>query len=1323
MDHSKTVMKILIFKRTITLKIVAALVLSVIFSTLGYSKQFKQISNMDGLSGNTVFAVEVDRDQFVWFGTDYGVDRYDGKEFKRYLKNGAMVLDIYNDSNNNLWIATSKGLYLYNNLKDQFEHIKALGGVRLIAITEYDKFLVTNTNNTIYVLDRETLEHKEFKFLDPKWLFVEQSQDGVIIGSGSGVSELKLNKVEDKNLVTMVHKLPILNDKNITYIKRDDDRFIIFTLNSGVYSYDSKAKTVDAIDNLSMIKGVRTRSVTRFNDHYLIGIDGVGVIETDSDFNVIEIDSHSEDVESSISDNGIYDILIDCNKNIWISTFNGGVNIYNPSSLEFKSFTHIRKNSRSLGNNIGRACKEVKPGVIWFGTRRGISIYNTQKNSWKHLTESEGDLSSDIVLDIEVVNDQVWVGTYQGGIACFNLDGDKLSTPKILKDHLESIGANHIYSIFADQDRDRVWIGVLRGDLISYSLSKRDITNYPIKNVQVSYQGASGNLYFGAKDGFYIIRKLDSSIERYKEGDGDDTINNGRVVAFCETDSTHLFLGTEGGGLTVFDLDKRDFKVYQEEDGLPSNIVNGILKGGDDIIWLSTYNGLSIFNQATNKFINIGLSDNLPIKEFKYGCSTEMVDGSFIFGGVNGFISFNPSELYQQVINRVSKPKLVFNDLMIANRVVDIDDESSPIKQQLNSLDQIYLKDNQNTFAISFTGINFNDHSNNRYSWKLEPFETEWSPDSKFSNSSYTNIPYGDYKFKVRVRDIGSGWNDEIRSIDIHIATPIWQTIWAYILYLVVLAVVVVLVVRYVRAVMHDKSSTDKIQFFINVAHDLKTPLTLIKSPISSVIEHNNIGERDREMLDMAIVNVEKMENNVHQLLDFQKAEMKKLILQVEEHNIVDQLTDICLTFEPLMVRKKINFKMMSDGDNISLFYDKNKMEKVFNNLISNSYKYSNLDGEIDIQIKRDNKYCIIEFNDKGIGIPADQHKSIFNRYYRATNAINTDETGSGVGLLLVKHIVNLHKGDISFTSREGEGSSFVVKLKLGRKHYADEQLADGVDSNRYIPVYSSDNSEELNGDMSELETEVYVESRDTILFVEDSVDLRTFLAKEFSGNYNILTASNGKEALDQIEKCEPNIVVSDVMMAEMDGHVLCKTLKQDIATSHIPIILVTALTSPNYKVEGYELGADGYIEKPFDLRILKSKIENLLKYSSMLKSKFTDGKSEDDTIVYKNDLDQKFIEKCIEVLNNHMDNSEFSVEVFSSELCMSRPVLYRKLKSLTGQSPQDFIKVLRLKHAAKLIREGGVLISEIAYLSGFSDPKYFSTSFKKFFGVSPSKY
>ncbi|WP_321281752.1 two-component regulator propeller domain-containing protein [Marinifilum fragile] len=1296
-----------------------------------------------GLSNNIVYSIVKDSKGLLWFGTRNGVDRYDGYQFKHYSlttedqlnseTNVAKAMLI--DQHGTLWVGTLNGLFSYDSEKDLYNRLtgkneKEISTLRINVIKQDEKGnILIGADNTAYIFNPKEDSLIKIKEINtPVLSILPFDNNHFIIGTSNGIYKINTTSYRISPLNEL--KLPNvqLSNSYCNYIFQDPHgRIWLCTIDQGVFIWTPKTGKIVKCESLSntIAKGVWVKKILAIeNGNYLVGVDGKGVYILNDKLEIKESLNHNEDAPHSLSNNGVYDLMKDDANRFWVATYGGGVNVYDPNFLPFEPIQHVVNKPNSLGNNTGRAVLEDSNGKIWFGTKKGVSILDPATNKWKHIynnSKQKNLLGSNTILTLEQVNkNEVWIGSYGGGIDKINPTTGKTQAVFQNNELEKNQGTIYVYKLLKDRN-DNIWIGSIRGQLLKYTPSTKKITSYPIYSVQNIYEGRNNYLYLGCREGFFLFNKNNGEYKMFLPNkDNPDAISSNACFCFYEDENGKVYIGTEGGGLNIFDPKTEKFMHFTESDGLPSNTIYGILPDDKGRLWLSTTNGLSLFNPHSKKFVNYDISDGLPIKEFNYGASCITSKGKMIFGGESGFVSFDPLHIQKILI----APKLFFTDFKISNKSYPVGDPNTPLQKHIDLTQEIELDYHQNSFSLDFVGINYTNPVKNRYSWKLENFENEWTPASSSSTATYTNIPPGTYTFKVRASNLQDDWNGKERQITLKVNPPYWQTYWAYGLYLILFFGAANFVLKFMKIRLQEKHSNEKIQFFINVAHDLKTPLTLIKSPLTSLSSRENLSEQDSELICMALKNVDKLTTHFTQLLDFQKAEMKKMQLQVAKHNLVEHLSEVSASFKPLLEKKRLQFQLLSYREDIALWYDKLKFDKIFYNLISNAIKYTPEEGKISICIDVSRTQCTIKVEDSGIGIPEKQQENIFKRYYRATNAINSEETGSGVGLLLVRQLVNAHSGSIGFTSKTNEGTCFTLKFKLDNKHFKPADFIEEQPKEKYIPVFKTSVKElEVSPEEQGQETELPDENLPKLLLVEDSKELSSFLSNELRSSYHILQAGNGQEALDLIKDTEPDIIVSDIMMPVMDGRVFCTHLKKNIETCHIPIILVTALTSSDYKIEGYELGADGYIEKPFDLRILKSKISNLLNSHKVLKEKFLKQEDTSEQINYKNELDQEFIQKCMDIVNENLDNSSFSVEEFSKKLFMSRPVLYRKLKALTDQSPQDFVKIIRLKKSAELIRTGKYSISEIAYSTGFSDPKYFSTSFKKFYGISPSKY
>ncbi|MCL4482373.1 MAG: ATP-binding protein [Bacteroidetes bacterium] len=1303
---------------------------------------FKRISIEDGLSNSVVFSISQDCKGLMWFGTRTGVDSYDGTHFSHYNLSidentlPTQAAHIYYDANNNLWAGTINGLFKYNAEKEKFQLASSkfseiVNPNITKLLSDHKKHIWIGTNNSLYVFfpEKDSIIHireitiavNDILYLNEQYCLVATTRGIFKINS----LDYRVGPISSKNAIN-----EIFNNKFISTIYKDQySRIWIAVQNKGIYIYDpinEKLIHVDSIDKF-ISPGVLIKDIKLVNEsEYLIATDGNGILSLNLDLSIKDHYYLIDDNPTSLSNNGIYQIFKDSENRVWIATYGGGISLYDPYLLPFKRIEHITNNPNSIANNTGRAILEDQYKRIWFGTKKGISIYNPENNKWSQLfntIKSPSVLGQNTILSIcQVTPEEVWIGSYGGGIDRINTK-TLVASPVFPKEKMNDIlGSPYVFAIFKSKE-GYIWIGLLRSQLIRYNPLSNEITRYPINNIQDIQETSNGKLILGSKIGLYVLDKSTGEFKLYYHKPEDPTsISSNAVCDSYEAKDGKIYIGTEGGGLNLFDPRSGKFKCYRKKNGLPSNSVYGIIKDHNGMLWLSTTNGISMFNPMDESFTNYDTSDGLNIKEFNYGASCSTSDGNIIFGGSKGFVSFDPDQIKKISI----APKLIFTDLKISNRSVKIDQPKSLLDKQIDLMETLSLKFNQNSFSLSFIGLNYTNPVKNQYSWKLEGFEKEWTPRSSDNSATYTNIPPGEYTFRIRSTNVQDDWNGTERSIKIRIRPPFYLTYWAFLIYTIILTTIALLIFKYQRIRFQEQHAKEKIQFFINIAHDLRTPLTLIQSPLSKISENKELGDNDQKYLNLAQKNAGKLAQLFNQLLDFQKADLRKMQLQVDQHDIIEHLKNVLQSFQPLLDKKRIECELKTSEEKQIVWYDQLKFDKIFYNLISNAVKYSRENGNITISVNKIKKKCCIELRDNGIGIPAEQQKNVFKHYFRATNAINSTETGSGVGLMLVKHLVNLHNGQISFESSPGEGTCFKIKVPVKSKHYQTSDFVNETDkfSNTIVRPGTNLIPDILSQTQAQTENNLDIRQKSAkVVVVEDNEELLTFLVDSLQSKYRVHGARNGKEALTIIEKVHPDIIISDIMMPEMDGTTLCAHLKRHIETCHIPVILLTALTDTDYKIEGYEMGADGYLEKPFEIKLLISRIENLLKSRIILKDKFLKFSNPPETIDYKSEIDQKFIQKAVQLVNDNLNNSEFSVEEFSKQIFMSRPVLYRKLKALTDQSPQDFIKIIRLKKAVEYLQQTDLSINEVAYQTGFSDPKYFSTCFKKYYGTSPTMF
>ena len=673
-------------------------------------------------------------------------------------------------------------------------------------------------------------------------------------------------------------------------------------------------------------------------------------------------------------------------------------------------------------------------------------------------------------------------------------------------------------------------------------------------------------------------------------------------------------------------------------------------------------------------------------------------------------------------IPRKYSSKMVLSDLTIFYQTVYPGDENSPLSTDIDDTKELELSYSQNIFSLKVSSINYDYPSNILYSWKLEGFYDQWSRPGNENIIRFTNLSPGEYTLHIRaVSNEDKRIVLEERTMKISIAQPIWLSFWAMLVYAIVLAVIAIITLRIIILRKQRKVSDEKIHFFINTAHDIRTPLTLIKAPLEEIREREALTKDGISNMNTALRNVNALLRLTTNLINFERADVYSSELYISEYELNTYLTETFNAFRPYASVKHINFTYESNFRYLNVWIDKEKMDSNLKNIISNALKYTPENGSVHIYASETNDSWNVEVNDTGIGIPANEQKKLFKIHFRGSNAINSKVTGSGIGLMLVWKLVHLHKGKINLSSVEHQGSSIKVSFPKDSKHFHKAHLATRTRelSTEQVPHVSP-------AEIYEKAKKQHDQNLQRLLIVEDNDELRNYLTHTLSDNYTIQTCSNGKEALTIVKEYMPELIISDIMMPEMRGDELCAAIKNDIETSHIPIILLTALNDEKNILEGLKIGADEYIVKPFNIGILKAPIANLLTNRALLKSKYANLEVSEEEEVSPNcatDLDWKFIATVKKSVEENIDNPAFNVDVLCNLLNMSRTSFYNKLKALTDQAPADYIRLIRLKRAAALLKTGQHSVTEISELTGFNDVKYFREVFKKHFKVSPSKY
>ncbi|KRT14553.1 hypothetical protein ASU31_18575 [Pedobacter ginsenosidimutans] len=1320
----------------------------ILFDHLGVEK---------GLSQTSVLAICQDKKGYMWFGTRNGLNRYDGYNIKVYQFSNTDSLSILNsyvvsllsDSHQNLWVGTNTGLNRYNETTDNFERItarpKGLSNnmVNCIAEDKKGNVWIGTLNGLNLLVNGDTSKIKVFfsdKLKDGIYhniRTVKQDHQGNIwVGTSNGLLKMTLKNGFYQSVVFKNHGKPgDISENYITGIIEDaQNKLWVSTQDNGLNLFDPSAKTFKNFKHSGSQKNslvnntIRTMVLDDAGKLWIGTLDGISVMDTQN-FNCVNLQYDPEN-KKSLSQNSVHRLYKDQNGSIWVGTYFGGVNINYPYTTAFNIYS-TSKYTSSINNNVVSAFAEDENKNLWIGTEGGgLNYFNRSANTFTAFKNDGRNNAIKSNLIKKIILDQagkLWIGTHSGGLNVYDSKNRTFKSFNFSR-HPEDV-PDEVTTLAEDQN-GYLYVATQRNGIKISSPDKTRFYDFKLPNILsksaiVKALMVTDRVYFGTTNGFCIY-DIDKK-EFYTLCDAQtkkplDYYVNG----ITETRNKEIYICTNNKGLIRYDQKTNKVIYYTVKNGLPNDNVLGVLEDDNGNLWISTANGLSMFNRKNKTFKNYTVADGLPGNEFNANAFFKSANGEMFFGGYSGFISFYPNRI--QTNNKAAT--LVITDLKVDNKPIKINAEDGLLDQNIGLKNKLVFSNRQNTFSLSFALLNFIKPEKNRYAYKLDGFEKNWN-DVSIPTAAYTNLPPGNYTFMVRGVNNDGVPSANIRKISITVNPPFYRTWWAYLFYFFVFVAISFVFIRYllIKAVLKKEKEINehKLEFFTNISHEIRTPLTLIVGPLDKLIENakdDPVLNRDLQPIKN---NADRLMNLVTELLDFRKAESGKMALHVSPGDVVKFCREIFLAFQNMAISKNIDYQFETAQAEIELYFDKVQMEKVMFNLLSNAFKFTPVNGKISLKIETEKQLVNIKICDNGKGIPLENQANLFTNFYQA-NATTT--IGTGLGLSLSKSIVELHHGQISFESTPKNdnafgNTAFTVSLKTGKAHfnpsdfihdyvYYDDALNYNLSATQVTEQIKEDDAVPDDSDKKR---------KNSILLVEDNEDVRTFIKQALSHTYQIYERENGATGLDYALELIPDLIISDVMMPVMDGLELCRKLKTDERTSHIPVVLLTARSAYVHQVNGFENGADAYIMKPFNLKILELNIQNLLNARETIKHKFGQVITLEPKNMVINTTEQSFLNKIIQVIEDRIADPDFDVPTLSSEIGMSQPVLYKKIRALTDLSVNDFIKSMRIKRAAQLLKQGTGNIAEIAYAVGFNDRKYFSSEFKKHFGKTPSEF
>lgn len=1299
---------------------------------------FEYIDMDNGLSSRRVLSIQQDKQNYIWILTHKGLDRYNGKQFKHYLLQRERtplsfypnLNFLYTDKDSTIWEIGKDGfIFRYDEQRDSFQLVFDLKAtfpkLKKSPISSVYMDSETNiwfsVNQNQYIYNYHT--NKSYMLspaIQDKIICITQAEGNkYYFASEQQLYEAYLKEGHLSN-IKKIH-LPDIHLIDYIYYSASSKHLVINTLLDRLFIYNIQSQEFKSMGNSMKDIGVnRIIPSKKEKDVLLIATDGDGVYKLDLKQQRL-IHFLQEDTRRPNKMNGsiIKDIYMDNANRIWNVIYPTGITIYTEKYPAYEWFTHSANYANSLINNCINCIMEDSEGDSWYATSNGVCYFDMSENKWINFYSSytpNADQSENHIFTslCESSPGIILAGGYMSGIYRINKKTKEVTFFRPKNIRFGEGPDKYIRCIYRDNE-NFVWFGGFYR-LKSYNPTDKKVSEYNI-GYPITYitQKDEHSLWIGTINGVFVFDKLANKVTPFETNYDIQCIN----MIYNDPSGAYTYFGTYGDGLFIFNQETgKVIRYYDKNSGLISNNIYSIVPDRNGNLFLGTENGLSLFDVKANVFTNWTKEQGLLAASFNPNAAIHTRNGYMIFGSNEGVIII-PDSIQ---LPKTFTSQMVFSDLNIMYRTVHPGEKGSPLTQTLNKTSRIKLDYDQNTFSMNVSSINFDNPSNIMYSWKLEGFYDYWSPPSSDNLIRYTNLSPGNYTLHVRAILMGNHQVLEEREIQILIDRPIWMTFWAFIFYALIIIGISYAIIRY-QMIRRDKQiSQAKINFFMQTAHDIRTPLTLIKAPLGEILKNEQLTEQGTTNLNLAIQSTDNLSELANNLMNFQKEELYSSRILVTRHELNQYIQSYMQQFKAYAEQKGINFQYKSNFSSLEVWIDQNKIDSILQNLLSNALKYTPKGGAVTIEAEHNKSRWTLMIKDTGIGIPKEDQKKLFKFLFRGKNATNQLITGSGVGMLLTYRLIKNHEGKISFSSTENVGTTFQLSFPIQSEHY--QYRNEGVDQNLRTVLLQDG----IVAPMPEAEQTQITAHPDSprIMIVEDNASLRLFLMKSLSDIYQVDGAENGQEAIDKIKVQQPDLIISDVMMSVMDGETMCRTLKSDIETSHIPIILLTALGDKKDILRGLETKADMYITKPFDLMVLRANISNILENREIIRKKLQQAsvniESKTEDIPMPTNLDNEFMQKVTVLVKENL-GKDLTVDTLCAGMNMSRTSFYNKIKALTGMAPNDFIRNIRMQEAAALLKSQRYTVAEVADMMGFADPKYFTDTFKKFYGVPPSIY
>ena len=1297
------------------------------FNGKEYKIYHREDGNEQSLSNNSVTSITEDQEGYLWVGTNNGLNRIDlnTNEIKRYnLETNGLVANsistVYTDRSGCLWVGTWEGLNRYNREGDHFEYIPIEDDTERAMIVT----LLEDSSGRFWIGTR----NKGLLLCDHQMNLISQFTS------------------ESKNMP--------LNNNNITSIYEDDKKQIwVGCKNSGLNKINLRDNEVTSYTNLnSGLSNNSVRCIIEWQGKLLIGtFDGIFDLDKATE-RIVKVAGY-DDINKSLSHYSVYCFCVDRDKTLWVGTFAGGVNYLNKFTNRF--VLHKPQEELNIRTGIYGAITYESPEDLWIATEGyGLLNYNKRTNeSHYYLIDPSVRFAfnTNIIKSVFYEDGYVWCGTTKGEIYKFNIKTKKFSLY-----HQYPIEYS-IYSIIRDHN-GVLWVGGASTEFGLTCFVNDSLVTTFYNNVDEPIYFSNVRCILEEEDGVFLLGSTaegllrfdthkkqltkysnEASVEKYR-------IPNNYISAIVRTKSGEIWGSTYGGGIFQLDESKAIRRIMTVREGLLDNNICTLVESSDQRLWMSTVNGLIMFDPAKDEVRNYHRHNGIDIREFTLHSGITLPDGSLCFAGSNGFVTFHVEAMDKN--NNI--PPVVLEQLSVNNHPVEVGDESAILDKVLDGMETIRLAYNENNFSITYQALNYIYATQNQYAYKLEGYDTDWNYVGERNSAFYTNLSPGKYVFLVKASNNDGVWNEEGRSLIIIVQPPLWRTWYAYLFYVIALAAIIYGILYYVNIKRNleaglkmkqlEKQKQEefhqaKIRLFTNFSHELRTPLMLIITPFEELVKRVDIPAELHDKLSIIYKNAQKLLLLVNQLMDLHKNQAGSMDLKVSEGDICEYIKEIYYAFNQIALTNEVKFTLNCTPKTINGWFDKSLLEKVVFNLLSNAFKYTASGESVLMEVSEvtlkelgpkrtdglykdeNSQYVILKVKDSGKGIEEGEADKIFTPFYQIPETSGINLSGTGIGLSLVYTIVQLHRGVIYVDHTETKGACFVVILPVSRSAFSEEQ----IESREIDKIAEITNTEDIS--VSLPVTENKDQPKYKILLVEDDKDVRDYLKKSLEAEYIVIEAADGVRAYEKVVQDFPDLVLSDIMMPKRDGLELCTMIKNDIRIGHIPVILMTARSMVVHIKEGFQAGADDYIVKPFNMDVLQTRIRSLLASREQLKKLYGKRFSPDVMGIEVKSADERFSQKLFDVIEKNISNEKLDVELLCTEIGISRANLYRKLKSITELSPMELIRNKRLEMAAKLLKESEMNVSEIASHLGFNSHSYFSNSFKAFYGCTPTEF